>query len=952
MDGLRAAGMGIVLGLGSLIVGEAFGQGGAGRGTPVVRWIGQDGKDFVGPHNRVEPSDVQDVHIAIAGLDPRREVTFVDLLAVGGDPSQWQYNADSFSWKAALVREKGSPRADLYIEPSTFTAPRKHEMTIRYDDGREHKLTIQGRKVDPGLRMPGAEMKATWAGQDGRDAVGPGASVGPDGLQDVHIRLTGVSKAVPIKAIRIDGPEGAKWESHINPEMLPACEFRMDPAKPGEGDLFFQPTRDLGGKSIAIRFLYANDTGDRATVASRRIDPKRRMPDLPAASVRMAEARAKWLGQDGADVVGPGDVHVAISGLDAPRDLAGAVLTDSSRGSWVFQAPGNDQLKSSTEWGGAEALAVRPGATSGSFDLYFPPYRDESDATFTLRMIARDGRSTFARFPGGRCDPDKRLPAPDASRRAAKPGDDLQKLVDQGGTVSLAPGTYRLTRPLTLNKPVVLTAAPGATLVFSHPAGEPPWTAAIKIHKGRTTLEGFAIRFEGAIRWDQQVGYGPAIIGTSDDRDSNPWERKTGIVIARLDIEGPASDDPSRWTDAVRVMRFTNANGGRVEGNRLLGGPIEFFNGPWSFVDNTFRGVPAKTRSNSSIAGHFVNDVVVRGNRVKAEPLGKVWRFLALTHMAWNATVEDNVVEGVGEMDDDGVPRVNAPEIMLTECYRIGYEGAVRAVSPDGLLIRIGERQGEPIRAGQVAAILTGPAAGTFRRLSQPIDQTTILLDAPIPKETTAVSIVDGMSGLRYAGNTVDIRGSSTSYGLILPGNQFGTVVENNHFLGGAEGLTATACASESPIHWGWSRCPAMGVVVRGNTFEDVREGLRVSVAHDPKHIRFSSGRVYMSATVEDNVIRWTDPFLRKTAAARAAGKSGDRPLLGVVVGEPHSRDPRELRVAAARNALDAPSGRRPGPSLVVRAAELNSQPTRDKNSELPRAETRPAPGATKGGGR
>ena len=65
----------------SAVVGPAFGQ--AGRG-PSARWVGQDGKDFVGPHNRFEPSDVQDVHIAISGLDPRREVKYIAVLATQG----------------------------------------------------------------------------------------------------------------------------------------------------------------------------------------------------------------------------------------------------------------------------------------------------------------------------------------------------------------------------------------------------------------------------------------------------------------------------------------------------------------------------------------------------------------------------------------------------------------------------------------------------------------------------------------------------------------------------------------------------------------------------------------------------------------------------------------------------------------------------------------------------
>ena len=40
------------------------------RGQPSARWIGQDGHDYVGPSNRLEPSEVQDVHLALSGLDP------------------------------------------------------------------------------------------------------------------------------------------------------------------------------------------------------------------------------------------------------------------------------------------------------------------------------------------------------------------------------------------------------------------------------------------------------------------------------------------------------------------------------------------------------------------------------------------------------------------------------------------------------------------------------------------------------------------------------------------------------------------------------------------------------------------------------------------------------------------------------------------------------------------
>ena len=96
-------------------------QPGSQRGA---RWVGQDGHDFVGPNNRPEPSDVQDVHIILGGLDPAREVVFVDVTN-DGDKTQWQYNAQSFSWKAELKRAKGSPQADLFIEPGPIEAPQQ-----------------------------------------------------------------------------------------------------------------------------------------------------------------------------------------------------------------------------------------------------------------------------------------------------------------------------------------------------------------------------------------------------------------------------------------------------------------------------------------------------------------------------------------------------------------------------------------------------------------------------------------------------------------------------------------------------------------------------------------------------------------------------------------------------------------------------------------------------------
>ena len=341
---------------------------------PSVKWVGQDGHDYVGPNNRPEPSEIQDMHLVLSGLDPQREISFVDVTTgQGGD--QWQYNARSFAWKAELKRPMGSRSADLFLEPGHVEAPRNYHVLFRYDNGTTHEFDVRGRKVSRSLRMPGAALQARWMGQEKQDRVGAGPSVGPDGVADVRIRLTAVSTRVPVKAMRVEGPGAMKWESGSNPELLPGAEYWPDPKKPGEGDLFFQPDRDLKGQKLKVLVLYANETLDAATVAAGRCDPKLRIPESPLPRISELSATARWVGQDGQDVTGTGDVHVRLSRLARTPAIAAAVLTDSVHGTWVYR--GSDRIKLNMSQGDITGpLAIRPGADRGSFDIFFAPYRD------------------------------------------------------------------------------------------------------------------------------------------------------------------------------------------------------------------------------------------------------------------------------------------------------------------------------------------------------------------------------------------------------------------------------------------------------------------------------------------------------------------------------------------------------------------------------------------------
>jgi hypothetical protein len=891
-----------------------------------ARWFGQDGHDYVGPNNQFKPSEVQDIRIGLAGLDPRREVVFVEVNGYGGD--QWQFSPKSPSWTDGFRRSKAGRTAELFLEPYRVETGRGFQIVVRYDDGSTVEVWAKGGKADPNLRMPNAALAARWIGQDRQDWVGSGPSVGPDGLQDVRIHLSKISAKAVIKALRIEGPAGIGWEFGSNPKLLRNAEFFRDPKDPSQGDVFFQADRDLSAQRLKVTILYENDRLDSASVAAGRCDPKLRMTPAPLPRFVDWKVQARWLGQDGGIAPRPGDVQVALSGLPTTLPIVGAVLSDTVRGVWIYRA---DEHVSIPAVPNSEPLELKVHSNRTSADLFFGPYRVANSDEFTLRLIFKDGQNSLVQFPGGRCDLSLRGPRPEPSRVEAKPGDDIQALVDRYGTVSLAKGTYRLTRPLVLSRPVTLTSEGGATLVFAQPATESSWTTAIKLHCGNTTLNGFAVRFEGPIRWNNEVSWGPAIIGMTDALDHGHNELRMNVVLTRLDLEVPPVENSGGWVEAIRLMRLLGARNGAIAENILRGGTIEFFDGPWRIVDNDFRGTPPGTISHGVFTGHGTHDLLVRGNRTRAlEASGKTWRFLVLTGASAHDIVERNIIEQVGARDDDTIPWSNEPEIILTESYHVKYEGKLLDRSKDGRLIRIGRPQGDEGRTGDLVSLLNGPAAGQWRRIVQMIDPNTYLVDSPIPTGTEVVSISQGFVSEVFQENRIDLRGGRRSCSFVLAGNHFGTRVIENHLFGGGA-LCAIAYPTESPMIWGWTHAPFLGAVIEGNIFEDNQVGCVVAVQHDPRHIKSNLGRTYMTVAVNNNVVRWSESFLGHREHAESK-----EPLMGLTIGGEHSHDAGELVVVAEGNRLEAPPRRRVGPSLLIHAADYNSKRIVNRKLELP----------------
>jgi hypothetical protein len=396
---------------------------------------------------------------------------------------------------------------------------------------------------------------------------------------------------------------------------------------------------------------------------------------------------------------------------------------------------------------------------------------------------------------------------------------------------------------------------------------------------------------------------------------------KVGLTISDLDVESPPVADPSSWVEAPRMFRLINAQSGRIANNLIKGGQIGCFGGPWEMVDNEYRGTPPGTFSHGVFAVHAAHDLIIRGNRAKpVAPAGKTWRFLVTTGYGRHVRVVDNMIEQIGPRDDDTIPNMNAGETILTESYRLSFEGRPAAVSPDGRLICVGTPQGDPPQMGDVVAVLKGPHAGSWRTIAQVVTPNTYLLETPLPPGTEVVSVSAGSIDVRFERNTIDARGGKGVANLVLAGNHFGTVVRDNRILGGGEAFRIQACASEAPVIWGWSHVPFFGGVIEGNLIEDSIQGGLLGVEHN-HNIKTNSGRVYMTARLRDNTIRWTDEALRRRYEAGAKA-----PPTAITIGYRPLLDPGELIVAEKGTRLDAPKGIRQGATLVVHGAMYNGQ--------------------------
>ena len=141
------------------------------------------------------------------------------------------------------------------------------------------------------------ELSARWVGQDGSDYTGFGSAVGPDGIQDVHLAISGLHPAIEISSLTIDLTGGPSWQFGLNPKGLGNAELVRQRADPTRGDLYFQPTTDPVGKRLKLTVAYANRQPEVASVVAGRVDPRLRMPAVALPAIAPLSLSTTWLGQ-------------------------------------------------------------------------------------------------------------------------------------------------------------------------------------------------------------------------------------------------------------------------------------------------------------------------------------------------------------------------------------------------------------------------------------------------------------------------------------------------------------------------------------------------------------------------------------------------------------------------------------------------------------------------------
>lgn len=905
-----------------------------GAGTPEGAFLGQL-TDRTGYANRVGADGRLDPTVLLRHL-PAKAIAEIRISGLGG--GLWQHRADggpTANWAAALIRDGVGSQAYVVFSTPGDAYPR-YDLELLFADGARATVGVDGGPVDANRWTEAYQGAPEWRGAVDSDLTG--FRKGPDGVRDDEIRLAALYPGLAVERVTLTRGS-RRWSTGPMTTIDEGNADLVDVA-PGRASLRFRDDVFGSGRyEITVRYQ-GGPVLACAVDASQPSPPSALVDSMPPTPAPIATVVA-WHGQD----PGTGLVTIGVRGPGTTGSLVLAEVTDGATGVWRALGPEASAHAALVPGTDAAPLMVASDSTRGR-TLSFLPSSDLRGRRLSVRVVALEGATlvhALGAVAGGTTDPAAGQPAPVASAVVARPGDDLAALALVHGRIELAPGDHVRTAPLRLTRPVTISGPRDARLLFSQPAGDAPWSRAVDLGAGRTTLSGFTIAFAGPVRFapEDVVSYGSAVVGTSLDR---PVDRRAALRLEDLAISGPPA--ASDWERAVHLVVMKDSSGGALIGNVLRGGTVRLLGGPWEVLGNVHHGALANTFAFEAFAGHFLHDLVFTGNRLEVDAAvrARTWRFLVMTAFGYHGTVTDNSVVGVGERSDDaarGIPFENAPEVILTEAYHTVFEGVPSSVSSDGRLLRIPGVLAGRLSERAAVAILDGPQAGTWRRIRHVVNARECLVDPPMPTGTPpTVAISDaGFMDFAFERNRIDLRGNAPPLqgdptGLVLAGNHYGTRVTGNTFLGGRPAHIVSAPTEHQPFRWGWGYAPVLGLVFSGNVCEDaavVRLGPEHSAA-----IKGGAARTYFSADIIGNRFSYSDAWLAAHPGAQTA----------LTVGSAGTIDPVESRIRWSGNAAQRADGGAVEAAAVIRAITADGTVLDGMTMPLP-----PPPAAGDGGG-
>ncbi|SIO60468.1 hypothetical protein SAMN05444166_6403 [Singulisphaera sp. GP187] len=369
----------------------------SGPATVTATSLGQDNSDFVGYGTTLAPDGYQDIHIVLAGLPSNKAIAQVDVLPYGYGHYQYvaplptslptQINRSSWIWRAALVRDSlglgtYSTTADLYV-PSLIpengiqkgtNSSNHYDLLITYADGSTSSTVAWGVVGDPSAKVVGLAAKSY--GQDGADFVGPTPAPQSDGIQDLHLGLTGLRTDLQVSQVDVWAVGGGSW-TYQGSAYQSAVKLVRASNGPGSyaptGDLYLAPNSSFLGadgtlipQTLQILVRYADGSTSAQTQLTGVLADPRLLNPVATSLNQDGHDLARLAASSGSD--GKQDVHVVLSNLPTTTPVArvvvrrlgsgGSYLSDGSTGSWmaVFRQP-----------------QTGPATYASAADLYFEP---------------------------------------------------------------------------------------------------------------------------------------------------------------------------------------------------------------------------------------------------------------------------------------------------------------------------------------------------------------------------------------------------------------------------------------------------------------------------------------------------------------------------------------------------------------------------------------------------